>query len=57
MPQEMERINLSERMNRIGDLWCEFMHAAPMWPIHGHYECAVCGRRIPVSWAGTREAI
>jgi hypothetical protein len=57
MPQEMERVNLSERMNRIGDLWCEFMHAAPMWPIHGQYECATCGRRRPVRWAEASEAI
>jgi len=57
MPQEMERISLSERMNRIGDLWCEFMHAAPMWPIHGYYECAVCGRRHPVPWAEASEPI
>jgi hypothetical protein len=44
-------------MNRIGDLWCEFMHTAPMWPIHGHYECAVCGRRHPVPWAEAGESI
>ena len=57
MPQEMERLDLSERVNRIGGLWCEFMHAAPMWPIHGHYECGVCGRLHPVPWAEAGEAI
>src|SRR5882762_6983089 len=35
-----------------GTLWCDFMHAAPMWPIHGEYECRICGRRYPVPWAG-----
>ncbi len=35
---------------KLGDLWCSFMHASPMWPIHGHYECAECGRRYLVPW-------
>jgi len=30
-----------------GTLWCNVMHASPMWPIHGHYECRTCGRRYP----------
>jgi hypothetical protein len=34
-----------------GTLWCEFMHDSPMWPIHGDYECRICGRRYPVPWA------
>jgi hypothetical protein len=29
------------------------MHDAPMWPIHGHYQCRVCGRQYPVPWSGT----
>jgi len=33
---------------RIADLWCRLMHAAPMWPAHGQYECRTCGRRYPV---------
>ena len=37
-----------------GTLWCDFMHDSPMWPIHGEYECRVCGRRYPVLWAGDR---
>jgi hypothetical protein len=37
-------------MNRISELWCGLMHAAAMWPIHGHYECRTCGRRYPVDW-------
>lgn len=30
--------------------WCRVMHDAPMWPIHGHYQCGVCGTRFPVPW-------
>ena len=36
--------------SRIGDLWCRLMHAEPMWPSHGRYECRSCGRRFQVSW-------
>src|SRR5438445_6304958 len=39
---------------KFGTLWCDFMHDSPMWPIHGEYECRVCGRRYPVPWAGDR---
>src|ERR1700726_3514311 len=39
---------------KFGTLWCDFMHDAPMWPIHGEYECRVCGRRYSVPWAGDR---
>jgi hypothetical protein len=34
----------------IAELWCDFMHDAPMWPMHGHYECRTCGRRFEVPW-------
>jgi len=37
---------------KFGTLWCDFMHDAPMWPIHGEYQCRICGRRYPVPWAG-----
>jgi hypothetical protein len=37
---------------KFGTLWCDLMHDAPMWPIHGEYECRICGRRYPVRWAG-----
>ena len=55
MMREEQRITLSEghgtgQMDRLGDLWCTFMHASPMWPIHGQYECGTCGRRHPVPW-------
>jgi hypothetical protein len=39
---------------KFGTLWCDIMHDAPMWPIHGEYECRVCGRRYSVPWAGDR---
>jgi len=33
---------------KLGGMWCDLMHNAPMWPIHGQYECPTCGRRHPV---------
>jgi hypothetical protein len=36
--------------SRIADLWCRLMHAEPMWPSHGQYECRSCGRRHRVCW-------
>jgi hypothetical protein len=55
MQQQMERTEFSEGLgvshfNKIGNLWCELMHTSPMWPIHGQYECGVCGRHYPVPW-------
>jgi hypothetical protein len=41
---------MRESMERLGSLWCGVMHDAPMWPIHGQYECRRCGRRSPVAW-------
>lgn len=38
-------------VDKLGAVWCRFMHNAPMWPIHGYYECGVCGRNYPVPWA------
>ena len=35
---------------RIADLWCKWMHTAPMWPAHGQYECRICGRHHRVCW-------
>ncbi len=37
---------------RIAKLWCKAMHAEPMWPSHGQYECRRCGRRHQVCWEG-----
>ncbi len=42
-------------IEKVGNLWCAFMHDSPSWPIHGHYRCLVCGRRYPVSWEGAVE--
>jgi hypothetical protein len=39
-----------------GSLWCSLVHQAPMWPIHGHYECRTCGRLHRVPWV-TRNRI
>jgi hypothetical protein len=36
--------------SRIADLWCKLMHAEPMWPSHGQYECRTCGRRHAICW-------
>jgi hypothetical protein len=36
---------------RLGAVWCSLMHEQPMWPIHGRYECGICGRQHEVAWA------
>jgi len=36
---------------RLGGFWCRMMHQAAMWPIHGRYQCRVCGRGYRVPWA------
>jgi hypothetical protein len=35
---------------KFGVLWCDLMHDAPMWPIHGRYQCRTCGRCYAVPW-------
>jgi hypothetical protein len=42
---------LDETRQKLGTAWCNLMHDSAMWPIHGEYECWVCGRRYPVAWA------
>jgi len=37
-------------MERFGSLWCGVAHDSPMWPIHGRYQCRVCGRFYSVPW-------
>jgi hypothetical protein len=37
---------------KAGRSWCGLMHDSPMWPIHGQYQCATCGRHYSVPWAG-----
>ena len=36
--------------DKIGGAWCALMHHSPRWPIYGHYECGICGRRYRVPW-------
>jgi hypothetical protein len=60
MTRQERRNTLSDvrgvvQIDRLGDLWCTFMHTSPMWPIHGQYECGACGRRHPVPWAERNE--
>ena len=42
-------------MKRLKGLWCEVVNDSVMWPIHGHYQCRVCGRRYPVPWTSNSE--
>jgi len=30
--------------------WCALVHTSILWPIVGHYRCAVCLRSFPVVW-------
>jgi hypothetical protein len=41
---------MSYLLDKISQGWCKTMHPAPMWPIHGAYQCRVCLRRYPVAW-------
>jgi hypothetical protein len=50
MPEQRKR-NL-DIAGRLGALWCQRMHEAPMWPIHGNYQCRICARSYPVPWSG-----
>ncbi len=59
---ESERWIFKQR-NRAAETWCKWMHPAPMWPIHGQYQCPKCLRYHPVSWEnkeaepGTADAV
>jgi hypothetical protein len=33
--------------SNLGTLWCSLMHDSAMWPVHGEYQCRMCGRRYP----------
>lgn len=37
-------------LDRIADLWCQFMHEEIMWPSHGRYKCLTCGRQYRACW-------
>ena len=56
MPEKMmhnfDQLTASHNVvSKLGGMWCDLMHNAPMWPIHGQYECRTCGRRHPVRWS------
>ncbi len=36
--------SMKRTQTRIACFWCRLMHATPMWPTHGQYECGTCGR-------------
>jgi hypothetical protein len=36
--------------SQLGSVWCSMSHPAPMWPIHGRYQCRTCFRVYPVQW-------
>ena len=38
---------LQQLRSRMGKFWCILAHNSPMWPVYGHYECRICGRRYP----------
>lgn len=46
-----DRHSRVQALARFGVVWCKVMHDAPMWPIHGRYECRTCGRHHLVPWA------
>jgi hypothetical protein len=37
-------------IERIEQIWCENMHTATMWPIHGKYRCGTCLREYRVAF-------
>jgi hypothetical protein len=43
-------------IERVGFWWCSLMHSAPMWPIHGQYECRTCGCHHNVPWNNRPDA-
>jgi hypothetical protein len=53
MPEQgKDRMDL---LTRLGVLWCALMHDAPMWPIHGSYQCRICAQSYRVPWAAERQ--
>jgi hypothetical protein len=41
----------SSLAGKLALFWCNVMHDAAMWPIHGRYQCRSCGRSYLVPWA------
>jgi hypothetical protein len=44
---------MRDLMNRVEQIWCEQMHSAILWPIHGKYRCAKCHREYPATFEDT----
>lgn len=38
---------LQKLRSRMGTAWCSLAHDSLMWPVHGRYECRICGRHYP----------
>ena len=47
-----QEAGMKRLLDRIGELWCIYMHGSAMWPIRGRYLCAVCLREYPVPFEG-----
>ena len=45
-----ETTNTIHKLEKLGEASCGLMHDAPMWPVHGQYECRTCGRHYRVPW-------
>ena len=39
-------------IEQIKKVWCDQMHKAVMWPIHGRYRCSTCLREYNVAFDG-----
>ena len=48
----MER--LKSFLELCSDLWCRYMHAGALWPMHGSYQCRECFRMRVVPWTDER---
>ena len=56
-PQPESGTGSNTAVRTLGDLWCKLMHSSIMWPVHGYYACATCGRLYRVPWANIRGAV
>jgi hypothetical protein len=41
---------MRDLIERFEQAWCENMHTATMWPIHGKYRCGTCFREYDVAF-------
>ena len=44
-------------LDKIGEIWCIYMHKSAMWPVRGQYRCAVCLREYPVLFEGSHAMV